>query len=157
VILVELGALVVVLLLLLAVVAVIARRNYLLRGSGGISLALRSAEPSSADGSDGAPDGDVDGAIQRRWALGLGRFIGDELRWYRLVGVGVKPRYVLRRSDIELTSRRAPRGAEVHALPADAVILQCRHGAQSLELAVVGAAATGLSSWLESAPPDVGL
>lgn len=144
---VELVSLLVVLVAVGAVALIIARRNYLLRGSGGISLALRAGH--------GPKPGDGD--PQRPWSLGLGRFMGDELRWYRLVGLGVKPRYVLRRSEIELTSRRVPQGPEVQALPADAVILECRHGAQQLELAVVGTAATGLSSWLESAAPDVGL
>ena len=150
---VEIGALIVVVLLVCAVAIIIARRNYLLRGSGGISLALRAGAPDPASGRPSA-SGTTD---QRRWALGLGRFIGDELRWYRLFGIGLKPRYVLHRSEIELTSRRAPQGPEVHSLPADTVILACRHGQQRLELAVVGTAATGLSSWLESAAPDVGL
>lgn len=149
----EIGALIVVVLLGCAVALIISRRNYLLRGSGGISLALRSAAPDPTTGSP-ASSGP---AHQPRWALGLGRFMGDELRWYRLFGVGLKPRYVLHRSEIELTSRRAPQGHEIHSLPADAVILECRHGQQRLELAVVGTAATGLSSWLESAAPDVGL
>lgn len=150
---VEIGTLLVVVLLVCAVAGIIARRNYLLRGSGGISLALRADVP---DPESGRPS--VSGAAdQRRWALGLGRFIGDELRWYRLFGIGVRPRYVLHRSEIELTSRRAPQGPEIHSLPADAVILECRHGQQRLELAVVGTAATGLSSWLEAAAPDVGL
>lgn len=150
---VEIGALLVVVLLACAVAIIIARRNYLLRGSGGISLALRAGPPDPESGRPSASGA----ADQRRWALGLGRFMGDELRWYRLFGIGLRPRYVLHRSEIELTSRRAPAGPEIHSLPADAVILLCRHGQQRFELAVVGTAATGLSSWLESAAPDVGL
>ncbi|MCW2602952.1 MAG: hypothetical protein JWN61_1087 [Pseudonocardiales bacterium] len=149
----EVGALIVVVLLGCAVAVIITRRNYLLRGSGGISLALRAAAPDLTSGRPSASGA----STQSRWALGLGRFNGDELRWYRLFGLAIKPRYVLHRSEIELTSRRAPQGPEIHSLPADAVILECRHGQQRLELAVVGTAATGLSSWLESAAPDVGL
>ncbi len=145
---IEIAALIAVVLLVCVVAMLILRRNYLLRGSGGISLALRSVAGPGGSGGQGE---------LRRWALGLGRFSGDELRWYRLFGIGVQPRYVLRRSEIELTSRRAPQGPEIHSLPNDAVILECRHADLRLELAVVGAAATGLSSWLESAAPDVGL
>lgn len=143
----------VVLLLVGAVAVLIARRNYLLRGSGGISLATRTA----VGGRSAAGGGWTTRGSRGGWSLGVGRFIGDELRWYRLFGLGIRPRFVLHRSEIELTSRRPPHGTEVYSLPAGAVILECRHGAQRLELAVVGAAATGLSSWLESAAPDVGL
>jgi hypothetical protein len=137
-------ALVLLLLVMAAlIVMLIVRRNYLLRGSGGISLSVRA--------------GSKDDVERGGWALGVGRFARDELQWYRLVGLGIRPAYVLHRSELEVTGRRAPQPQEARTLPPDAVILDCRHGATLLELAVVGTAATGFSSWLESAAPDVGL
>lgn len=135
---------VVVLLLVLALVLLVGllgRRRYLLRGSGGISMSVRARTRS---------DRERDG-----WALGVGRFVRDELLWYRLVGLGLRPEYVLRRDRLVVAGRRPPRGREIQVLPPDTVVLQCQHDGAAVELAVVGTAAAGFSSWLESAAPDV--
>lgn len=138
---VEIVAVVLLTLVLLLLVGLLARRRYLLRGSGGISMSVRAGTRS-----DRARDG---------WALGVGRFVREELLWYRLVGLGLRPEYVLRRDQLVVAGQRAPRGREIQVLPPDMVVLECRHAGASLELAVVGTAATGFSSWLESAAPDV--
>jgi len=136
----------VVLLLGIALVlmcGLLARRRYLLRGSGGITMSVRAGSAQDADRSG--------------WALGVGRFVHGELQWYRLIGVRLRPNYVLRRPILMVIGRRLPSGDEVHLLPPDTVILDCTHGGRPLEVALMGTAATGFSSWLESAAPDVGL
>ena len=46
-------------------------------------------------------------------------------------------------------------GAEAFALYGGHVIVECRYDGQALELAMSPSALTGLSSWLEAAPPGV--
>lgn len=138
---VEIAVVVLLACVVAALIGLLARRRYLLRGSGGISMSVRAGTRS-----DRARGG---------WALGVGRFVRDELLWYRLVGLGLRPEYVLRRDRLVVAGRRAPRGEEIQVLPHDTVILECRHDGSAVELAVVSAAATGFSSWLESAAPDV--
>lgn len=138
---VEIVLVVLLVLVLAALIGLLARRRYLLRGSGGISMSVRAGKRG-----DRARDG---------WAVGVGRFLREELHWYRLVGLGLRPEYVLRRDRLVVTGRRAPRGREIQVLPPDSVILECRHDGAPMEIAVVETAATGFSSWLESAAPDV--
>ena len=138
---VEIVLVVLLALVFVSLMGLLARRRYLLRGSGGISMSVRAGTRS-----DQARDG---------WALGVGRFVREELLWYRLVGLGLRPEYVLRRDRLVVAGRRAPQGREIQVLPQDTVILECRHGGSALELAVVGAAAAGFSSWVESAAPDI--
>jgi hypothetical protein len=139
---VEIAVVALLLVALALMFSLLLRRRYLLRGSGGITMSVRAGSAQDVD--------------RGGWALGVGRFVRGELLWYRLVGLGLRPNYVLRRPELVVGGRRLPVGQEVQVLPADTVILDCVHGGRPLEIAVVGAAATGLSSWLESAAPDVG-
>jgi hypothetical protein len=128
-------------LLLVLFIGLLAKRRYLLRGSGGISMSVR-----AGSGRGHPRDG---------WTPGVGRFISEELLWYRLLGLGLRPEHVLRRDRLVLAGRRAPRGREIQVLPLDTVILECRHNGTEVELAVMAAAAAGFSSWLESAAPNI--
>jgi hypothetical protein len=93
----------------------------------------------------------------RGWAPGLGRFAGDELRWYRVFSFGLRPRRVLTRHSLRVEGRRAPEGAERLAMPDGWVVVRCvgRAGATTVavELALAESALTGFLSWLEAAPP----
>jgi len=97
----------------------------------------------------------------RGWAPGLGRFAGDELRWYRVFSFGLRPRRILIRHGLVVENRRAPEGPERLAMPAGWVVVRCRgragrssngHG-ESVEIALAETAYHGFQSWLESAPP----
>jgi Protein of unknown function (DUF2550) len=91
----------------------------------------------------------------RGWAPGLGRFSGDELRWYRVFSFGLRPRRVLARHGLVVEERRPPEGAERLAMPAGWIVVRC-HGGRSgapVELALAEQAYHGFQSWLESAPP----
>jgi hypothetical protein len=91
---------------------------------------------------------------ERGWAPGLGRFAGDELRWYRVFSLGLRPRRVLRRHSLVVEGRRQPEGAERVAMPPGWVVVRCTGpAAGSVELALAESALTGFLSWLESAPP----
>jgi hypothetical protein len=98
---------------------------------------------------------------ERGWAPGLGRFSGDELRWYRMFSFGVRPRRVLTRNTLVVESRRAPEGEERVAMPSGWVVVRCKSAiagsngttAGSVELALAESTLTGFLSWIESAPP----
>jgi hypothetical protein len=93
---------------------------------------------------------------ERGWAPGLGRFVGDELRWYRLFSLSPWPRRVLSRQELVVGVRRTPEGAERLAMPKGWVVVICKDGGPDpVELALAETALTGFLSWIESAPPGV--
>jgi Protein of unknown function (DUF2550) len=56
-----------------------------------------------------------------------------------------------------VVDRRSPRGPEVFALLADAVVVRCLdgEGPGSVELAMGQDTLTGFLAWLESSPPGI--
>ena len=93
------------------------------------------------------------GRLGRGWALGLARFAGDQLRWYRLFSFSPWPRRVLTRRDLVVIGRRNPSEQETLALMTGSVVLECTDQKGPVELAMSGGALTGFLSWLESAAP----
>jgi Protein of unknown function (DUF2550) len=89
----------------------------------------------------------------RGWSSGLGRFAGDELQWYRIFSLALRPRRVLHRQVLAVQGRRRPDGPERLALPADWMILSCNGPQQSIEIAMAESTLTGFLSWIEAAPP----
>ena len=93
----------------------------------------------------------------RGWSPGVGRFVGEQLRWYRVFSFGFRPRRVLTRHGLVVEDRRIPEGPERLSMPDGWIIVRCigRAGASSVEveLAMAESALTGFLSWLESAPP----
>lgn len=125
-----------VLVLFVAFAALLLRRTIVARG-GTIKLNFRLSTF-------------VDG---RGWSPGFGRFVGDELRWYRLFSLAIRPRRVLSRWGMAVESRRTPAGPERLALPPDWVILRCTSHRAPFEIAMARSTVTGFLSWLEAAPP----
>jgi hypothetical protein len=100
--------------------------------------------------------------------LGIGRYSGETLEWYRVFSYAARPRHVMGRRELEIIDRRVPEGAEVFALLSGAVIVRCREGSDTgsttgsgsghdtgnvVEFAMGEDALTGFLSWLEAAPP----
>lgn len=127
----------VVVLALLACAAILARQRFMLRAPGSIPVAVNFLPSAPAS----------------RWQYGVGRYSGGELRWYRSLGFGTRPSAVLHRRDVRVLSRRAPRDAELSAVPATSVILECRSGDRPVSLALGESAYTGFVSWLEASAP----
>jgi hypothetical protein len=128
----------VVLVLLLLLLAIYVRRLLLQRGGGTIELSLRLKDQTNGRG----------------WVLGVGRFEGEELRWYRVFSLAVGPRRRLSRRDLRVTHRRAPVGGESLALLSGAVVMECSTVAgDDVMLAMDPGAVTGFMAWLESTPP----
>jgi hypothetical protein len=129
------AVLVVVLLLALAALAV--RRRFITRRGGTFDLSLRLHPGSHGKG----------------WALGIGRYAGDRLEWYRVFSYAMRPRRVMGRRELEILDRRRPEGPEVFSLLSGAVVVRAREGGDPVEFAMSPDALTGFLSWLESAPP----
>ncbi|MDO3702220.1 DUF2550 domain-containing protein [Micromonospora echinaurantiaca] len=89
----------------------------------------------------------------RGWSPGFGRFVGDELRWYRMFSFALRPKRVLSRKGLAVERRRLPEGQERLSMPADWVILRCTSHHAPVEIAMARSTVTGFLSWLEAAPP----
>jgi len=127
-------------LMLLAIcygLALIARRRFLSRDGGTFELSYRAraAKPG------------------RGWILGIGRYTGDDLQWFRIFSLATRPRQVWSRSTLGYDGRRDTIGGESMSLFADHVVARCRTPAGPVELAMSLEALTGFLAWLEAAPP----
>src|SRR3990170_3086782 len=92
------AAAVVVVLIALAVLAV--RRRVITRRGGTFDCSLRLRPARSGKG----------------WALGIGRYSGDSLEWYRVFSYATRPRRVLVRNSLQVVDRREPTGVESFSL-----------------------------------------
>ncbi|MER7165013.1 DUF2550 domain-containing protein [Micromonospora sp. NPDC000207] len=89
----------------------------------------------------------------RGWSPGFARFVGDELRWYRMFSFALRPKRVLSRKDFSVERRRLPEGQERLSMPSDWVILRCASRHAPVEIAMASSTVAGFSSWLEAVPP----
>ena len=126
-----------ILLILVLIASGIAARRFLLeRGGGTVDCGLRRT------------------AGQGSWRLGVASYQGDQLCWYHLFGVLLRPRLELERRTLTVASRRAATVAESASLGPGMVVVECKVGdGTRVELAMSEAALTGFLSWLEAAPP----
>ena len=131
----------VVLLVAGSLLSLYVRRRMLTRGGGTVDLSLRLKR----------------GTHGRGWVLGVGRFDGDSLEWYRVFSLAMRPRRTLTRRDLRVLAQRAPTGAERLALLSGAVVMECSSSAGPVELAMEPSALTGFLAWLEATPPGATL
>ena len=89
----------------------------------------------------------------RGWLLGLGRYSGESLEWFRYFSLWPRPKRVLLRSRLVFTGRRTPEGVEQMSLYPDHVVISCNTSDGVVELAMSPASLMGFQSWLESGPP----
>jgi hypothetical protein len=114
------------------------RRELIARGGGTVEVSFRLSTM-------------VNG---RGWSPGIARFTGDEMRWYRVFSLSVRPSRTLSRRSLAVDRRRSPEPAERLVIPADWVVLRCQTPAQPpVEIAMAGTTLTGFMSWIEAAPP----
>lgn len=90
-----------------------------------------------------------------RWVLGLARYSGEHLEWFRAMSLRLRPQYAFRRSS---TSARGI-GSTKEAESLGQLVLRLEASAagepQIWEIATDVDSATGLLAWLEAAPPSV--
>jgi hypothetical protein len=89
----------------------------------------------------------------RGWVLGVGRYQGERLEWFRIFSPSPRPRRAWQRSQLEIIGQREPSSSEAFALYGGHVVVECRTRRGPVELAMSPSALTGFSSWLESGPP----
>lgn len=92
---------------------------------------------------------------QPAWMLGVARYEGDRLEWYRVFSVSLRPRLVLRRGHLEVLGRRVPNDVEAVALYHSSEVVKVRLvEAQPLtvELGMPTESVMGMMSWLEAGP-----
>ena len=89
----------------------------------------------------------------RGWLLGLGRYSGESLEWYRYFSLSPRPKRVLLRSRLTFGGRRETAGVEQMSLYPDHVVIFCTTPDGQVELAMSPASLMGFQSWLESGPP----
>jgi hypothetical protein len=89
----------------------------------------------------------------RGWILGVGRYSGDVLEWFRIFSLSFRPKRTFRRSELEYVGRREAGGVESYSLYSGHIIVTCRTPAGELEVAMSPDALTGFLAWLEAAPP----
>ncbi len=86
------------------------------------------------------------------WQMGVCRYQDNDLEWFRLASLSLRPKHKFKRSSLELLGRRKPSEAEAVKVQPDVVIVELRYEGQELWLAMKFDAYTGLSSWLEAGP-----
>jgi hypothetical protein len=124
-------------LLLLYGLALVVRRRWISRNGGTFEFSVRVRS----------------GRAGRGWILGVARYSGDDLEWFRVFSLSPWPRSSYRRAELEYVGRRDAAGVEAYSLYADHIIVSCRTPAGPLEVAMSPEALTGFLAWLEAAPP----
>lgn len=125
-------------LLVVPVVFLATRRRWLSRQGGLFDCGLRLSTKTPGAG----------------WALGVARYSGDNLEWFRVFSPSLRPRLIFPRSITHAGDQREPDAIEAVMLSDDQRIVSLELvGGQSWELSMSTASLTGLLSWLESAPP----
>ncbi len=127
----------VLLLVLVLGVALIIRRRWLSRHGGTFELSYRARVSQPGRG----------------WLLGLGRYRGDRLEWFRIFSLSPRPKMVWQRSTLNYVERREPEGVEQLSLYPGHVVIRCETPAGDIELALGTSSLMGFQSWLEAAPP----
>ncbi|QNN51969.1 DUF2550 domain-containing protein [Nocardioides mesophilus] len=93
------------------------------------------------------------GRAGRGWILGVGRYSGGDLEWFRVFSVSPRPKKVFRRADLSYVGRRDPGGVEAYSLYSGHVVVSCKTPKGLVEVAMSPEALTGFLAWLEAAPP----
>ncbi len=127
---------------LVALGLLVLRRRFLSRRGGTFDCSLRlrpAANPRTGQG----------------WTLGIARYSGDTLEWYRVFSYALRPKRVLARRELQVVDRRDPQGAEVFSLLSGAVVVRCVGAGGPVEFAMNEDTLTGFLSWVESSPPGI--
>ncbi|MBB6629214.1 DUF2550 domain-containing protein [Nocardioides sp. KIGAM211] len=125
------------LLVLLYGVALIVRRRVLSRNGGTFELSYR-VRPERAG---------------RGWLLGLGRYSGETLEWFRIFSLSPRPKRSWPRARLAYGDRREPEGVEQMSLYPDHVVVCCMTPDGEVELAMGPSSLMGFQAWLEAGPP----
>jgi hypothetical protein len=114
------------------------RRRFLQRRGGTFDCSVRLRDRVSGKG----------------WVLGIARYSGDSVEWFRVFSFSPRPKRRFSRNDLVVRARREPLTTEAVGLYAGHVVVECvRSDGTVVELAMAEDALTGFLAWLEAAPP----
>lgn len=91
----------------------------------------------------------------RGWVLGMGRYTGESLEWFRIFSLAPRPKRAWSRDSLAYAGHRAPEGAEEMSLYGSHVVVTCTYEQETLEIAMSESSLTGFQAWLEAGPPGV--
>ncbi|MFV0452875.1 MAG: DUF2550 domain-containing protein [Propioniciclava sp.] len=129
-------------LVLLPVLGMVARRRWLSgRGRLLFDCSLRTAASDPGSG----------------WMLGLGRYVGDNLEWYRIYSWSLRPRVILGRTSTYVEDVRTPTADEADALLPGQVVAELGGKYPGVEIAMDSDHLTAFRSWTEAGAPGGGL
>ena len=89
----------------------------------------------------------------RGWLLGVGRYSGERLEWFRIFSLSPRPKAAWPRDAMTYVGRRAPEGVEQMSLYPGHVVIVCDTPDGEVELAMGADSLTGFQAWLEARPP----
>jgi len=125
------------LLVLLYGLVLVSRRRWISRRGGTFEFSIRVRSNKAGRG----------------WILGVGRYSGEKIQWFRIFSLAFRPKLTYQRSELEYVGRRDPVGAEAYSLYSGHVIVSCDSPSGLLEVAMSPEALTGFLAWLEAGPP----
>jgi hypothetical protein len=131
-----LGPVVVCLLILLGLAAwvlVVIHQRRVVASAGGLPMALKRDD--------------------QRWANGVGRYVGDELIWYRTLSLNPTAAMRLPRRELSVVASRPWDPQRDMALRPNSTIAECRLRGVSISLGFPDNGLTGFLSWLEASAP----
>lgn len=126
-----------ILLALLPLVCLAVRRRWLGRAGGTFECSLRLKKTTPGTG----------------WVLGVARYSGDELEWFRIFSLSAKARMTFPRKEITVLETRIPDPVEALSLYAGQKVVRFEYGDDLWDLSMSQDSVTGLLSWLEASPP----
>jgi len=130
----------------LGLVGLFVRRRVINRRGGTFECSVRMKPPGSAGSA----------ASSRGWTLGLGRYDGNDLEWFRVFSFSPRPKYTFNRS-LTVGRRRTPQGPEAFSLHSGHVVVSVDlPRGRRIELAMTERALTGFLAWVEASPPGRG-
>jgi hypothetical protein len=137
------GLALLVVLLALALVLLAVRRRYIARQGGTFECSLRLTTTTPGTG----------------WVLGVGRYNGGSLEWFRFFSYSWRPRKSFPRREVRVLETRDPDPVEAVSLYAEQRIVSFEvvgdPDLREWSLALSPESLTGLLSWLEAAPPGL--
>lgn len=132
-----------VMLLAFSLVLLAVRRRYLARQGGTFECSLQLSTTVPGAG----------------WVLGVGRYNGGSLEWFRFFSYSLRPRKSFPRREVRILQTRDAEAVEAVALYADQRIVTFEMVGETdpapWSLALSPDSLTGLLSWLEAAPPGL--
>ena len=117
-------------ILILAAASIAARRFLLERGGGTVECGLRRGN---------GP-----------WRLGVAIYQREELRWFGILGLSIRPDEVFPRRDLSIVSRRLPSDVEAASLEPGMIVVECKLGEDGGQL---GSPAPGGGAAVSGAAP----